>query len=74
LKEILKLKQETEVRIFGVAINDASRYGDGCSGKSLKSFCDDIAVVNSLGEIQYMVDIVKQTASGSAQKSKKKVG
>jgi len=69
LKEILKLKEETSVRIFGVAINDHSPYGAGTDGEDLEAFCDEVAVVNSLGEIQTIRQMVKQVAAD--EKSKK---
>jgi uncharacterized protein with von Willebrand factor type A (vWA) domain len=67
LKEILNLKEETDVRVFGVAINDRAG-GLGSEGKTLEAFSDDIAVVNSLGEIQTLKEIVKKSASGKAEK------
>jgi uncharacterized protein with von Willebrand factor type A (vWA) domain len=59
-KEILKLKKETEVRIFGMAINESY---PGSSGKTLEAFCDQIAVVNSLGEIQQVKDMIINAAT-----------
>ena len=64
LKEIQALKVQTEVRVFGVAVMT--------SGETLKSFSDEIATVNSLGEIQTIKEIVKKTASGQAEKKAKK--
>jgi uncharacterized protein with von Willebrand factor type A (vWA) domain len=71
LKEILRLKEETSVRIFGVAINDHIN-GDGTDGDDLEAFCDEIAVVNSLGEIQTVREMVKMVAADEKAKTKRK--
>ena len=61
LEQVLKLKKETGVRVYGVAINDRM-HGSGAMGKALESFCDQISVVNSLGEISTISDVIVKTA------------
>ena len=67
--EIDVLKQETQVRIHGIAINDSS-YGEICGGSTL-GFCDDISSVNALGEIDQIKGAFTNTAA-LTQKGKKK--
>lgn len=59
LQEVLNLKKETGVRIYGIAINDGR---DGSSGKQIENFCDHVSVVNSLGEITTVSDVIVKTA------------
>lgn len=59
LAEILEIKKQTQVRIYGIAISDGASYS---SGLTLKSFCDQINVVNSLGEIEVLKDLVNKAA------------
>ena len=59
LDYILKIKKQTEVRIYGIAISD----GPGSINTDcLKGFCDQISVVNSLGEIEVLKDLVNKAA------------
>lgn len=60
-EEILSLKKSTNVRIYSIAINDGG-YGEA-SGDTLKIFSDQIAVVNNLGDINIVKDLIVKTAS-----------
>jgi uncharacterized protein with von Willebrand factor type A (vWA) domain len=71
LREIQRLKVETQVRIFGIAINDSNTH-EGTTGTGLEGFCDEIAVVNSLGEIKTIRQIVTKVASNHASDQKRK--
>ena len=67
-QQIKDLKAETNVRIYSIAINDGG-YGE-TSGSTLKAFSDQIAVVNNLGDIDIVKNLVVKTASlerGKAQ-------
>ena len=59
LQQVLALKKETGVRVYGVAINDQL---SGSIGKTLEAFCDQISVVNSLGEISSVSEVIVKTA------------
>lgn len=54
--EIQTLKQETDVRIYGIGIDT--------SGESLQAFCDNVVTVSNLGEIETVRDLVMSTAQG----------
>jgi len=59
--EIAQLKAETSVRIFGVGISDAGQ--NEVSMGSLEAFSDNVAIVNSLGDIAHVKGIMVKTAS-----------
>lgn len=60
MANLLKWKKETEVRIHTVAIQDAH---DSANDELLERISDTQHVINSLGEINYVNDIVSGVAS-----------
>jgi uncharacterized protein with von Willebrand factor type A (vWA) domain len=59
LEHILMMKKETQVRIYGIAI--AGGY-DSSLGDGLKGLCDQISVVNYMGQIEVLKDLVNKAA------------
>lgn len=62
MTEIINLKKTTFVRILGIGINDSS-FRDGCDTFSLANFSDNLARINSLGDIEHVKGILSKTAS-----------
>jgi len=60
--EIDNLKKTTFVRILGIGINDSS-FREGCYGDSLMDFSDNLASINSLGDIEHVKGILSKTAA-----------
>lgn len=69
LSEILSLKQQTEVRVFSIAINIGG-YGE--IGHTLKPFSDQIATCDSAGEIDLVKTVITKAASEVVGKKKEK--
>jgi uncharacterized protein with von Willebrand factor type A (vWA) domain len=66
LEQVLKLKKDTNTRIYSMAI--ATGYG-GSKGTSLEPFSDQISIVNSEGDVESVRGVVSKAVS--TQRSKK---
>jgi len=68
LTEVIEEKNKADVRIYSIVIN-AGGWGGNSTGGTLKNFSDHMVVVNKLGEIDTIKNLMTQTAS--TQKPKK---
>jgi len=57
LAEVLAWKRDKQVRIFGVGICDHSNYERASFG-TLEQFCDQICMVNNMGDISALTQVV----------------
>jgi uncharacterized protein with von Willebrand factor type A (vWA) domain len=55
LKEVLRVKKELDVRVFGIAVGEQSR--------TLDSFCDQVCRVTNSGDIETVQQVLKATAA-----------
>lgn len=67
--EIQDLKKATDVRVYGIGISGS--YGP-ISGEVMKQFCDQTVIVNNLGEIDTIKDLMVSTAQSQMGSGKAK--